>query len=279
MGQTKEAINAVQTALQKSCVHEPNYLLLLQEQGKTYYFHPNALAYTEQICSPWEEAFSIYQNEWAASLDNRDSSSRQRGISVHLNAGVADLIRGRYNEAKEKMEYLSAYIDHTQMPFYEIKIRFFNAAVLLMRDMVDHTPGRAYQEICTLLDQAGNICVIHYAMQDYPLCFYLRASTQIHAGRYTEAIDSYRKTCMVLQAHINTEQEESIWSYFYEDMALRFVQLRQDFPPEILNGIRSDLLKRRVIQLTHCTDPEIAILECDRSPLCFPGEPWSIPKI
>ena len=279
MGQTKEAVQAIQNALQYSCVHEPNYLLLLQEQGKTYYCHPNAYIYSEQICKPWEDAFSIYQKEWAASLDNRNFSSRQRSISVHLNAGVADLIRGRLKDAEEKMSYLSTYIDHTEMPFYEIKLRFFKAAVLLMRDMADRAPGRAYQEICALLDQASDTCVIHYAMQDYPICFYLRASTQLYAGRYPEAIDSYKKTCMVLQAHINSEQEESIWSYFYEDMALRFVQLGIDFPPAILNGIQSIPLRYRVAQLTHCGDPETAILECDRSPLLFCGGPWGIPKI
>lgn len=279
MGRTEQAVKAIQDALDLCPDSNPKYLSLLQERGKAYYFHPNAYAYLEDICRPWEDAFSLYQKKWAPDFDNRSCSTRQKDIAAYLNAGVADLIRGQLGGAEEKMAYLAHYIDHTDMPFYEIKLRFFEAALLLLQDMADRRPGRSHHKICTLLDQAGDTCVIHYSMQDYPLCFYLRASAQLYAGRYDEAVDSYRKTCQVLQAHINGEPEESTWSYFYEDMALRYAQLHREFPPELLHAIRSKSLREKVARLAKCNDPETAVLECDRSPLLFMGGPWGLPKI
>lgn len=279
MGQTDRAIHVIQDALDRYPQDRPKYLSLLQERGKAYYFHPNAYLFREEICRPWEEALSLYQQQWAPSFDNSNCSTRQKDIAAYLNAGVADLIRGRLNDAEEKMAYLARYIDHTEMPFYEIKLRLFAAALLLLRDMADQCPGRSHHQICALLDQAGDACVIHYSMQDYPLCFYLRASAQLYAGQNDKAIDSYRKTCQVLQAHINDVAEESTWSYFYEDMALRYAQLRREFPSELLQAIRSKPLRQKVARLARCDDPETAILECDRSPILFEGGPWGLPKI
>ncbi len=279
MGQIEKAVEAIQDGLLHCPDDTRKYLSLLQELGKSYYFHPNAYAYREKICEPWEKAFAIYQEKWAPDFDNGSCRTRQKDIAAYLNAGVADLIRGRLKAAEAKMAYLVRYIDRTEMPFYEIKLRFFKAALLLLRDMADGTPNRSYDAICTFLDQAADICVIHYSMQDYPLCFYLRASAQLNAGRYDEAVDSYKKTCQVLQKHINSEREESTWSYFYEDMALRFAQLGREFPADLLNAIRSKALGQRVGQLAQCGDPETAILECGRSPILFPGKPWGLPKI
>lgn len=279
MGQSEKAVEAIQDALRRCPDDVPQYLSLLQELGKAYYFLPNAFAYQEEICKPWEDAFALYQEKWAPSFDNSSCSTRHKDIAAYLNAGVADLIRKRLDAAEAKMAYLVRYIDHTEMPFYEIKLRFFKAALLLLKDMADKSPGRRHDEICTLLDQAADICVIHYSMQDYPLCFYLRASAQLYAGKYDQAADSYRKTCQVLQEHIGSEREESTWSYFYEDMALRFAQLHQDFPLELLHAIRSKDLRQRVAQLTRCNDPETAILECGRSPIILPDGSWGLPKI
>lgn len=278
-GQLEPSVSAIQKALRRCPPHTAKYISMLQEQGKAYYFHPKAYAYQANICEPWEEAFSLYQERWESGFDNSSCALRQKDISVYLNAGVADLIRGRLKDGEAKMAHLARYIDHTEMPFYEIKLRFFKAMLLLLRDMDDHSPGRSLAEICRLLDQAGDICVIYYAMQDYPICFYLRASAQMYAGQYVQAIDSYRKTCRVLQAHIDSEPEESIWSYFYEDMALRHAQMREKFPPEFLQGIHSRTLRKRVAQLLQCSDPETAVLECDRSPILFAKGPWGLPKI
>lgn len=279
MGQIEKAVKAIQDGLHRCPDDTPKYLSLLQELGKSYYFHPNAYAYREKICEPWEDAFALYQEKWAPSFDNSSCSTRHKDIAAYLNAGVADLIRGRLDAAEAKMAYLIRYIDHTEMPFYEIKLRFFKAALLLLRDMTDRTPGRSHNVICTFLDQAADICVIHYSMQDYPLCFYLRASAQLCAGRYDEAVDSYKKTCQVLHEHIGSEREESTWSYFYEDMALRLAQLGREFPPELLQTIRSKELRQRVAQLARCSDPETVIWECGRSPILFPEGPWGLPKI
>ncbi len=129
------------------------------------------------------------------------------------------------------------------------------------------------------MNQATDMCVIYYDMQDYPICFYLSASVQIYAGEYEKAIDSYKKACTVIQSHIDNEEEESIWSYFYEEMALRFVQLNKKIPAELLQGIRSLKLRNRIKKLGNCKNADEEIVHCNRSPLLFENCPWSLPKI
>ena len=279
MGQTDEACAAIQNALQHCSQDEINYVGLIQELGKAYYYHPDAYRYRELICAQWDHAFSIYQSKWEASLDLNELNSKQKDIAAYLNAGISDLIHGRMAEAETKVSHLSNYLDHTEMPFYEIKIRLFRAMVLLQHDITEQRYGYSHKEICSLLDQACDICVIYYNMQDYPLCFYLRASAQLFAGQYAEAADSYIKTCTVIQRCVDNEYEESIWSYFYEDMALRFSQLHMEFPPELLAGIHAKKLQERVKKLMRSGQQEDALSQCGRSPILWGVGPWGLPKI
>lgn len=278
LGQTAEAVCEVQSALSQDLAKEDEYKLI-QEYGKAYYYDPNAYQYRELICKQWDEGFRLFNENWSDLTNSTDCSYLQREISAWCNSGIADLIRADIPTAESKMEYLSQYLDRTQMPYYEIKIRLFRALVLLMKDMADEAPGRFYKEICSLLNKAGDICVAYYNMQDYPLCFYLRASVQLYAGRYHEAVDSYKKTCVILQKNIDNPKEERIWSYFYEDMALRFVQLNVKFPQELLHGIHSAKLRKRVQELGNCNEPDEEIIRCNRSPILYGEGPWGLPKI
>lgn len=279
MGQTNEACAAIQKALQHCSQDEISYVGLVQELGKAYYYHPDAYRYRELICAQWDCAFSIYQSKWEPSIDLNEQSNKQRDIAAYLNAGISDLIRGRLAEAETKMAHLSKYLDYTKMPFYEIKIRLFMAMVLLQRDITEQRHGYSHKEICSLLDQASDICVIYYNMQDYPLCFYLRASAQLFAGQYAKAADSYIKTCTVIQRCVNNEYEESIWSYFYEDMALRFSQLHMEFPSELLGGIHAKRLREWVKKLMRNGLQEDTLSQCGRSPISWGTGPWGLPKI
>lgn len=279
MGKTTEAIWQIQDALEHS-VSKEDQIKLMHEFGKTYYYSPNAYQYRKQMCEQWDNAFSLYfENEKKKNMSFEDLSSLQRDIAAWLNSGISDLVKGDILNAEKKMTYLSQFLDHSRMPFYEIKIRFFKSSVLLLKDMFDICPGRSHKEICDLLNQAGDICVVYYNMQDYPICFYLRASAQIYAGRYEEAIDSYTKTCTIIQKTIDNIQEESIWSYFYEDMALRFVQLHEDFPQELLFKIHSKELRNRIQKIGKCKSLEQELVQCNRSPILFTNSLWGLPKI
>lgn len=278
IGQTENAIHEIQDAIQ-NCSTEEEQIGYIQEYGRSYYFAPNAYQYRMQISEQLDKAFSIYHSKKREITFSSDIPSLQRDISVWLNSGISDLIQGRMETAEQKMHYLTKYLDHTQMPFYEIKIRFFKAMVLLLRDMAHKTPGFSHSEICKLLNQASDICVVYYNMQDYPICFYLRASAQLYAGLYKDAIDSYKKTCVILQNHIGNAQEECIWSYFYEDMALRFVQMQEKIPQEILQKIHSKKLREKIKNLASCNFPEDEIFQCDRSPILYDNGPWGLPKI
>lgn len=278
MGQVSQAVIEVKDALQH-CTTNEDILKLTHEYGKSYYFAPDAFQYQKQICEHWDNAFDFYRKHWNKPENNHNLSCLQREIAAWLNAGISNLIQGKIMEAEEKRKYLFQYLDRTRMPFYEIKLRLFGALVLIMSDMGCVISEQSYKEICRLLDNATDICVVYYNMQDYPLCFYLRAVTQLYAGRYDEALDSYKKTCTVLQKYINSEQEESIWSYFYEDMVLRFVQLHQEFPEDLLKQIYSKELRKRVQILGKCDAPEEEIYRCDRSPILYGKGPWGLPKI
>ena len=278
MGQTQDAVREIKDALTYKLTNEDKYKLI-QEYGKAYYYDSNAYQYRIQICEQWDTAFELYKKHWAGRSNSHDLSFLQREISAWLNAGISDLIQNKIAAAEEKMLYLSQYLDCTRMPYYEIKIRLFRALVLLLISMENKKTGQFYDEICTLLSNAGDICVVYCNMQDYPLCFYLRASVQLYAGRYNEAADNYKKTCVVLQKTIDNPKEESIWSYFYEDMALRFAQLHIEFPQELLYGIRSAKLREKIQKLKNCDDPEDEIILCDRSPILYGGGPWGLPKI
>lgn len=278
IGQTEKAIHEIKDAIQNSSTDEEQ-IGYIQEYGRAYYFAPNAYQYRMQISEQLDKAFSVYRSKERKITISSDIPSLQRDISVWLNAGISDLIQGRMEEAEQKMHYLTRYLDHTQMPFYEIKIRFFKAMVLLLRDVAHRTHGFSHSEICKLLNQASDICVVYYNMQDYPICFYLRASAQLHAGLYEEAVDNYKKTCFILQKHIENAQEECIWSYFYEDMALRFSQMHEEFPQEILQKIHSKKLREKIRKLANCNSPEDEIYQCDRSPISYGNSPWGLPKI
>ena len=165
------------------------------------------------------------------------------------------------------------------MPYYEIKIRTFKALSLLMEDIADMTPGRSYDEIRRLSAQAADHCVVYFDMQDYPTCIYLQASAQLHAGRYGDALDSYRRACTIIQNNVNSVEEEYFWRYFYEDMALRFAQLDEDFPDELLERVQSGALRERLQRLRRSREPEADILQCCRSPILFMRGPWGLPKI
>lgn len=278
IGETQKAVYEIQDA-KKYCSNTKDRITILREHGKSYYFDSNAYLYQDKICQLWEEALKEYNQQYNTDRDIDNTNDLHQEISAYLNAGIADLIRHKIRDAEKKMLRLSRYLDQTKMPFYEIKIRFFRAMVLFQKAVIQAKINDSYQEILDLLNQATDMCVIYYDMQDYPICFYLSASVQIYAGEYEKAIDSYKKACTVIQSHIDNEEEESIWSYFYEEMALRFVQLNKKIPAELLQGIRSLKLRNRIKKLGNCKNADEEIVHCNRSPLLFENCPWSLPKI
>ena len=279
IGCVENAEAAIKTALECVPPNSLRYIRYIRESGRIYYYQQNAYQHREKICHEWHRAFAIFQERWHGKLDLRDARSLQKEISAYLDAGIADLILERLSEARDKADYLSTYCDHTKMPYYEIKIRLFKALSLLMEDIADHAPGRSYTKILMLTNQAADQCVAYFDMQDYPTCIYMQASAQIHSGRYDKAIDSYKRTCAIIQNSVASEEEEYFWRYFYEDMALRFAQLGSIFPDDFLRCIQSNSLRRRLRRLCQSREPESDLLECGRSPLLFAGSLWGLPKI
>ena len=278
-GHTEEAETAIKKALACVPYNSLEYLRYIREYGRIYYYHKNAFVYRDLISEKWHHAFSAYMEEWKDRANLEETNSLQTEIAIYLDAGIADLISGNVAQAKKKADYLSTFLNRTHMPYYESKIRLFRALTLLMNDIEQRGYGNSYNEIYTLLGQAADHCVIYYNMQDYPTCIYLQASAQLASGRNSEAIDSYKRAARIITENSDSPEEEYFWIYFFEDMALRFAQMRTEFPSDLLSRIKSRDVKENIKQLCSSKDPDIQITQCDRSPILFYPGPWGLPKV
>lgn len=256
-GETKLAINDAENAIKSSDRGNAMWQMLsaLREYGYTYYYAQNAAEQRKYMCERWDQALELYFSLQPNGATGLHGSALQPYIATHLVSAIADMARSDMEAAEQKVNLLTEYLDKTNMPFYDIKIRLLRAQCLLMQEFNRNHIVNDAEEIHLLIGQATDKCAIYYNLQDYPNCFYMEAVTFLLSGEHKKAMDSYLKTCCVLQKQVNMYAEatsiENVWRYFYEDMAMQLKKMDIAFPKELLSNIHSREIQNAVHHIMH----------------------------
>lgn len=256
-GETKLAItdaeNAIKSAEKGNALWQK--LSALREYGYTYYYAQNAAEQREHMCARWDQAMDLYSALQPDGATGLHGSELQPYIASHLVSAIADLARSDMVSAEQKVDMLTKYLDKTDMPFYDIKIRLLRAQFLLMQEFNLNHIVNDTEEIHLLIGQATDKCAIYYNLQDYPNCFYMEAVTFLLSGEHKKALDGYLKTCHVLQKQVDMYSEaasiEKVWRYFYEDMAMQLRKMNVAFPEKLLRNIHSREIQSVVRHIMH----------------------------
>lgn len=229
-------------------------------RGDIYYHNSQAWKYIKEISFWWHKAYNRYIQIFTNNLKT-DLNSHLK-IATYSKAVLADLMLEKYEDAKEKMSFLSRCLDNTDMLYYEINLRFIKVIYLLLtEELSSKNPEAIYTEIIHLLDQSTDMCVSYGNAYSYVNCFYLRAICQRMYGKFNLAYDNYMKTFQLLSNILSNKIEYYAWRFFFIEMSMFIKKSKKYFPINMLSAIQDDELYFEILAIYDMNNKNFEIYE------------------
>ncbi len=165
----------------------------------------------EVLMLNWHNAFHTYQKYLSKNTDTKTH------ISSYTHEILADIMNFSYKNAWCHIKHLKKFINNTDMPFYEIKIRL----IISLFQIAAQNAKTIGNELDTLLNEAEDLCVFHNYERDYYKCFYLQAVKYYKLHNYEKSLENYVLTYEKILKNCVDTAMKTRYEYFLSDLLIQ----------------------------------------------------------
>ncbi len=274
----EDAINSNKTALIWAEKSGDKAVLIITKKtmGDIYYALDSACEYSSIIVQCWLDAYDTYVKHYEN--ENNLHVDLALKITAYIKGAMANMISRDFEAAKKKLDILSAYLDRTNMMYFEEKIRLVTAAYQILSKTVDDYGIK-------LIKQAIDICALYGNNVSYIDSFHILAVAFRFLKKYDFSYENYWRAFSVIMLDASTELDQKYYKFFFMDMVIALKQMKKNdnlIYKSVLNQIIDKDLQNELINILNLSEDDFSAFlknHAQLTPLYEPEYKLNFPKI